>query len=126
MKTILVDAWNTFVTEKGVFKEMHQMLEKFPNKKIILTNADEEKQKELWLIDLPYEMFTQNFNPLKTNPDFYKNFFKEYNLTAEDVVYFEHDEKAVESARSLWIKTHHYDKDKKDLDVLEKFLKENL
>ncbi len=105
---------------------MHQILEKFPNKKIILTNADEEKQKEFGLVNLPYEMFTQNFNPLKTNPDFYKTFLKEYNLTVEEVIYFEHDENAVKSAKSLWILTYHYDKDKKDLEALEKFLKENV
>ena len=35
-KTILVDAWNTFVTEEGVFEEMKLMLDSFNNKKIIL------------------------------------------------------------------------------------------
>jgi hypothetical protein len=46
-KVILVDAWNTFITEVGVDMEMQKILDKFPNKKIILTNADNEKQKEL-------------------------------------------------------------------------------
>lgn len=41
MKTILVDAWNTFVTEEGMFREMHEMLEQYPNKIIILTNAND-------------------------------------------------------------------------------------
>jgi len=80
MKTILVDAYNTLVTDDGIFMEMHILLEKFSNKKIILTNADEEKQKELGLINLPYEMFTQSFNPLKTDSQYYKNFLEEYNL----------------------------------------------
>jgi FMN phosphatase YigB (HAD superfamily) len=47
MKTILVDAYNTLVKEDGLDTEMLEMLEKFPNDKIILTNADEEKQVEL-------------------------------------------------------------------------------
>jgi hypothetical protein len=42
------------------------------------------------------------------------------------VVYFEHNLDAVNSARSFWINTYHYDKDKKDLVELEKFLKENI
>jgi hypothetical protein len=47
MKTILVDAWNTFITEEGVNSEMQQLLDKFPNKKIILTNANEEEQVKM-------------------------------------------------------------------------------
>ena len=41
MKTILVDAVNTFVIKgDGIFKEMSELLEQYPNRKIILTNAD--------------------------------------------------------------------------------------
>ncbi len=123
---ILVDAYNTLVTDEGIFMEMHILLEKFPNRKIILTNADEEKQRELGLVNLPYEMFTQSFNPLKTDLEYYKNFLKDYNLEAKDVIYFEHDEKAVESAKSMWINTFHYNKDTKDLESLEKFLRESI
>ena len=124
MKTILVDAFNTFVTSDGnINREMEEMLNKFENRKIILTNADKEKQVELWLVDLPYEMFTQNFNPLKIEPTYFENFFKEYDLNICDVIYFEHDLGAVESARSLWITTYHYDKEKKDIKALEWFLR---
>ena len=126
MKTILVDAYNTLVTDEGIFMEMHILLEKFPNKKVILTNADEDKQKELGLVNLPYEMFTQNFNPMKSDPQYYKNFLEEYNLWVEDVVYFEHDKSAVESAKSVWIHVYNYNKNTKDLGKLEKFLRENI
>lgn len=126
MKTILVDAYNTLVTDEGIFMEMHILLEKFPNKKIILTNADEEKQRELGLVNLPYEMFTQSFDPLKTDSQYYKNFLEEYNLWVEDVIYFEHDEAAVKSAQTVWINVYHYNKDTKDLESLERFLRENL
>jgi hypothetical protein len=77
------------------------MLEKFPNDKVILTNADVEKQIELGLVNLPYPLFTQSFDPMKTDPQFYMNFLKEYNLLVNDVVYFEHSGEAVESARSI-------------------------
>ena len=126
MKTILVDAYNTFITDKWINLEMQKMLDKFPNKKIILTNADTKKQKELWLINLPYEMFSWNFNPLKTDPKFYKIFLEKYNLSPEEVIYFEHNLEAIKSAKSIWIKAFHYNKDKKDLVGLEKFLKNNL
>jgi len=49
-----------------------------------------------------------------------------FNLSVEDVVYFEHNEDAVKSAQSAGIKTYHYDKDKKDLKSLKKFLDDNI
>lgn len=127
MKTILVDALHTFVIKgEGVFKEMHDLLEKFPNKKIILTNAKEEQMEELGLVNLPYESFTLGFEPPKTDPNYFKKMLDHFNLNAEDVIYFEHDEEALKSAESVGIKTHFYDENKKDLEALEKFLKENL
>jgi hypothetical protein len=50
MNTILVDAWNTFVTEGGVNTAMHQLLETYPQKKIILTNANDEEMQTLGLV----------------------------------------------------------------------------
>ena len=41
MKTSLVDAWNTFVTEDGINRPMQKLLDKYANSKIILTNANE-------------------------------------------------------------------------------------
>jgi len=101
-------------------------LDNFENRKIILTNADKEKQIKYGLVDLPYEMFTLKANPPKTDSEFYEIFLKEYNFNIEDVIYFEHNLDAVKSAESVWIKTFHYNKDKKDLVLLEKFLKENI
>ncbi len=126
MKTILVDAYNTFVTNEWINFEMQKMLNNFENKKIILTNADEKKQKELGLVNLPYEMFSWNFNPLKTDKKFYEIFLEKYSLKSSELIYFEHNLEAVKSARSVWIKTFHYDKDKKDLVKLEEFLKQEI
>ena len=50
----------------------------------------------------------------------------EFSLTINDVVYFEHNAEAVESARSVGIETYRYDKDEKDLGKLKKFLDKNL
>lgn len=126
MKTILVDAWNTFVTEEWINQDMKSMLDKFSNKKIILTNADEKAQEELWLINLPYEIFTLSFNPLKTDPRFYQIFLEKHDLRPIDVIYFEHNIDAVNSARSIWINTFHYNKDEKNIEKVEKFLNSNI
>ncbi len=127
MKTILVDAVNTFVIKgKGMFEEMHKLLETYPNKKIILTNADDEQLKSFGLNDMPYEVFTLKHNPDKTDPSYFRKMLEKFSLTEKDVIYFEHNEDAVKSAESVGIKAFHYDKDKKDLVALKKFIDENI
>lgn len=127
MKTILVDAVNAFViVDQGIFKEMHELLEQYPNKKIILTGADDESMEKYGLNDMPYEVFTLKHNPEKSDPAYYQTMLKHFNLTADEVIYFEHNLGAVASARSVGINTYHYDKDKKDLTSLKKFFDENL
>ncbi len=127
MKTILVDAVFCFVSfESEINTEMHELLESFPNRKIILTNADYEETNKFGLNDMPYEVFTLKFNPEKTDPSYYEKMLAHFNLDASDVIYFEHNAEAIASAEVAGITTHHYDKDKKDLAALKKFINENL
>jgi HAD superfamily hydrolase (TIGR01509 family) len=130
MKTILVDAVHTFVIKKDdsfqIFKEMQELLEKFPNKKIILTNANDEEYKKFSLDKMPWEVFTLKHNPEKTNPEYYKTMFQKFNLDPKDVIYFEHSIDAVKSAQLAGITTYHYNNEKKDLTTLKKFIEENL
>jgi len=70
MKTILVDAVDCFVIEKEdgtfhIFKEIQDLLENFPNKKIILTGANDEQSKKFGLDKMPWEVFTLKHNPEK-------------------------------------------------------------
>lgn len=127
MKTILVDAINTFVIKgEGIFQEMFDLLEKYSNKKIILTNADDEQMEKFGLNNMPYEVFTLKHNPDKIDPKYYEIMLKHFDLSKDDVIYFEHNIDAIKSAQSVGIKTYHYDPDRKDLDDLKKFLDENL
>jgi len=130
MKTILVDAVDAFVieTENGfeIFEPMRKMLDEFPNRKIILTGANDEQFKKFGLDKMPYEVFTLKHNPEKTDPKYYNTMLAHFGLSAEDVVYFEHNPEAVKSAESAGIKSYHYDHEKKDLGALKKFLDENL
>jgi len=127
MKTILVDAMNTFVIEgKGINFEMHKLLETYPNKKIILTNADEEQMVKFGLDKMPYEVFTLEHSPDKPDRAYFLIMLSLFDLIDDEVIYFEHNFDAVKSAESAGIKTHYYDKDKKDLVALKKFLDENL
>ncbi len=130
MRTILVDAVNAFVIEDEgtfkIFKEMHDLLESFSNRKIILTGANDEQFKKFGLDKMPHDVFTLKHDPEKTDSKYYETMLKHFSLSKDDVVYFEHNPGAVKSARSVGIKTYHYDSDKKDLKALKDFLLENL
>lgn len=130
MKTILVDAVDTFITEQGgefkVFEPMHELLESFPNKKIILTGAPEDKWQEYGLDHAPYEFFTLSHNPEKTDPKYFEIFLAQYGLSVDDVIYFEHNPEAVKVAESVGIKSYRYDHTKADLDSLNEFITKNI
>ena len=105
---------------------MQDLLDKFPNRKILLTGANDEQFKEFGLDQMPYDVFTLKHNPEKTDPKYYEEMLYNFGLKAEDVVYFEHNPEAVKSAESVGIKTFYYDPEKKDIEALKKFLEENL
>jgi|SRR3989338_5509549 len=127
MKTILVDAIKAFVIEgEGILKEMYDLLESFPNRKIILTGANDVQFKKFGLDKMPYDVFTLRHNPEKSESEYYKKMLAHYGLRNDNVIYFENNIDAVRSARSVGIRTHHYDPERKDLVALEKFLVENI
>lgn len=130
MKTILVDAVDGFVieTESGfhVFKEMYDLLKTLPNRKIILTGANDEYYKKFGLDKMPYEVFTLKHNPEKTDPKYFETMLQRFGLSKDEVVYFEHNPEAAKSAESVGIKSYYYDPEKKDLVALKSFLTENL
>ena len=88
MKTILVDAVDCFVSDTGeIYKEMHELLETYPNKKIILTGANDEQFKKFGLDKMPYEVFTLKHNPEKTDSSYYEKMFENFGLTKDEVIY---------------------------------------
>ena len=127
MKTILVDAIDGLILKDGtIFEEMHQLLEKYPNPKLVLTGANDEQFKEFNLDKSPYEVFTLKHNPEKTDPKYFEILLDKYKLKPEDVVYFEHNKEAAEVAEKAGIKTMFYDSSKRDLKELKNFLDKNL
>ena len=125
MKTILVDAWNTFVTENGIDHDLKKLLDAFPNPKIILTNANKQECITYGIVNMPYEVFSLEHNPNKTDKAYFLKMLFHFNLQPNDVLYFEHNEDAKNSAISVGIKTHHYKKED-NLDGLDTFLRNNL
>ena len=127
MKTILVDAIGCLVNSEGqIFEELHNLLDGFPNAKIVLTNANDEQAQQFGLTRLPYPVFSLKHNPDKTDPVYYETMLKTFGMQPGDVVYFEHSPEAKASAESAGITTYYYDSANPDLGALEDFLKLNL
>lgn len=127
MKTILVDAINTFVIKgQGIDQEMFDLLESFPNRKVVVTNADEDRLMEPDFLEVPYEIFTLHNDPNKSDPEYYNLLLIQLGLNMEDVIYFEHNPEAVKSAESVGITTYQFDPENRDIDSLKQFLDSNL
>jgi FMN phosphatase YigB (HAD superfamily) len=126
MKTILVDAVGTFVVDGKINQNLWELLEGYQNKKIILTNANDEQLIDFGLVNMPYEMFTLKHNPNKDNSEYFRKMLENFNFEIEEVLYFEHDSEAVKSAESVGIKSYYYNSEKKDLEGLRDFLDKNI
>ncbi len=127
MKTILVDAINGLVLEDGsILEPMHQLLESYPNDKLVLTGANDEQFKKFKLDQVPYEVFTLKHNPEKTDPEYFKILLDKYKLDVDDVIFFEHNAEAAKTAQSVGIPTYFYDHTKENMVALKQFLDENL
>ena len=125
MKTILVDAWNTFVKNNTIDSDIYKILESYENQKIILTNANDKELINLGIVNMPYKVFSLSHNPNKDDKLYFIKLIEKYNLIISDLVYIEHNIEAVKSAISLGIKTHHY-KHQESTDELSQFLLKNL
>ena len=125
MKTIFVDAWNTFVKEKGIDQSIKTVLDNYPNQKIIVTNANKAEIIKLGIVNMPYPVFSLTHNPDKTDPKYFEKLLDYYGVKAEDTLYFEHNEDAVKSAKSVDIKTLWFQKNE-NIDSLKAFLDKHL
>lgn len=126
MKTILVDAVNTFVVDGKINTEMKAMLDTFPNRKIIVTNADDQEKIKYGLVDMPYIVFTLAHKPNKTDPTYFTTLLSKYALHPSQVVYFEHNPAAVMSAKLVWIVSYNYDHVKKDVAAVKEFIEKHI
>ena len=127
MKTILVDAVHTLVSADGIVNtKLFNLLEAFPNNKIILTNANDEQMLKQGFEKLPYKVFSLKHNPDKSEVSYYKIMFKTLELKAEETIYFDHNIIAVNNAQKVGIKSMLYVDDSSSLINLERFIKQNL
>ena len=111
MKTILVDAWKTFVKQKKIDNELFEILENFSNKKIILTNANQRERKDYGIIEMPYNVFSLSHNPEKTDLKYFETLCEKYQLNPNDLLYIEHNKESYNTAILFGIKSFLYEGD---------------
>ena len=121
-KVILVDAYHCLFTENGINKEMQEILDSFPNRKIVLTNADDEQMLKFGIDKSPYEVFSLKHNPNKTDSGYYEKMLEHFHLKPSDCSYIEHNKDAITQAEKVGIKSFHY---KNNEELLEEFIRES-
>ena len=81
VKYILVDAWNTLVTETGINTRLVSLLDSFETPKIIVTNANEEEKVKFGIVNMPYPVFSLAHQPNKTDPLYFKKLLLHLSVT---------------------------------------------
>lgn len=123
---MLVWSLHTLVNEDGIINtEVQSILNEFDNTKIIVTNSNDAEIEKLGLNNLNYEIFTLAHEPNKVNPLYFDILLRTYNLLPKNTIYFDSSEEALSAAKSMWITTYKFDKNK-DINVLRNYLKVNL
>jgi len=125
MKIILIDAWNTLIKNKKLDIDLYNLLEKFENRKIILTNANNKELINYGIVEMPYDVFSLSHNPNKDDSLYFKLLIEKHNLSNTNLIYIEHNYEAVQSAMSIGINTHHYNP-KDSNDKVYQFLLKNI
>ena len=122
-KTILVDGMFCMYDEQfTVDKFLLDLLHSFKAKKILVVNGFREKGKKA-LEGNGFEAFSLEEEKIKKDSvEYFKRLFLKYNLTSKEVIYFDHDEKNVETARKLGIVSLHYT----NHDEVKRFIEQNL
>lgn len=127
MKTILIDAMYTLIDTNGILDEkIQEILDRYDNPKIILTNMRVETFQKYAMDLLPYPVFTLSREPSKLEPLYFEMLMEEYSIFAHECLYIEHNKEVVACAESVGINTYYFDSEKRDLKLLEEFLENNI
>jgi hypothetical protein len=75
---------------------------------------------------MPYQIFSLDHQPDKTDPEYFVKMLAILWLSPEDLVYFERNSTSVAAGKSVWIRTYHYDIEKRDIAALQEFITINM
>jgi FMN phosphatase YigB (HAD superfamily) len=102
-KTLLIDAIGCLINSDFTINlELLQFLQSRNESLVLITNAKDEnllKIKSL-LIGENIQIFTKEFNPIKTDPKYFEILLNELNLKSQDCFYIDHDKTNLESAKA--------------------------
>ncbi len=118
IKAILADAVNTLTDkEKGLNKELADILQDSGKNIIVVTNANPDEIKND-LRDYNFQIFSLLKKPDKSNSKYFKELLKQYSLSSQEVIYFDHKEENIKSAQELGIKSILYRNNKQIKDFI--------
>lgn len=103
-----------------VNKNLLRIINSFESKKILVVNGFREKGKKA--LDGMEAFSLEEEKIKKDDPLYFKKLILKYKLKVEELIYFDHDEKNVETAMKLGILSLHYKND----EEVRKFLQKNL
>ena len=126
-RLILVDGMYCLYDENfKIDKELLDFLHRFNTHYILTVNGFKEKGRKLVKsgeYEFNWEAFSLEEEGIKkNNPEYFKILLKKFSLVPEEVIYFDHDKKSVETAKKLGILSKHYT----NLKTIKKFIKDNL
>jgi len=121
-RVILVDGMGClYDSDFNVNQELFDFLNNLNTKKILCINKNKEKAKEI-AKGQDYEIFSFEGKINKDNKEFFIKLLKEYKLAPEEIIYFDHLEANVKSAKSTGILSEVF----KTNELIEKFIDENV
>ncbi len=128
-RLILVDGMHCVYNENfEVNKELLDIINDFNSHTILVVNKFREKGGNLVKshsegYDTNWKAFSLEESEIKKdNQEYFKTLLKRFDLNQEEVMYFDHDRKNVETAKKLGILSRHYTDNKS----IKKFIEDNL
>ncbi|MFH1608327.1 MAG: alanine--tRNA ligase-related protein [archaeon] len=128
-RLILVDGMYCLYDEKfNPNRELLHLVNNFNSHNILAVNGFREKGRESvknydMTKDTNWGAFSLEEEKIKKdNPEYFKILLKKFNLTPEEVIYFDHDKTSVETAKKLGILSKHYT----NIKSIKKFIEDNL
>jgi alanyl-tRNA synthetase len=122
-RLILVDGMYCLYDENfNLNKKLLDLINSFNSHNILVTNKFREKGYRL-VKDTNWKAFSLEEKGIKKDdPEYFNSLLKIFNLVPEEVMYFDHDKKSVETAEKLGILSKQYI----DIKSIKKFIEDNL
>ena len=119
-RTVLVDGMHCIYDKKfKLNEELLDILNSFDANKILVVKKFRNKGKEL----TGFEAFSLEEEGIgKDNPEYFEKLIEEFNLNSSELVYFDHNQDSISTAKKLGIKSILF----KDNNQIKNFLEANL